>query len=75
MYTAGDMIRLGDVLWWRVNSCWAARSVSFHVGGAVLALIIVRGPRLMIWGVINCLSKFFLGLLPPLSHYYIQVAR
>ena len=35
------MIVLGDVFWGRVNSCRADRSVSFRVGGAAVALIIV----------------------------------
>ena len=39
--TREGMIVLGDVFWGRVNSCRADRSVSFRVGGAVVALIIV----------------------------------
>ena len=35
------MIVLGGVFWGRVNSCRADRSVSFRVGGAAVALIIV----------------------------------
>ena len=35
------MIVLGDVFWGRVNSCRADRSVSFRVGGAVVAVTIV----------------------------------
>ena len=41
--TREEMIVLGDVLWGRVNSCRADRSVSFRVGGAAVALIIVGG--------------------------------
>ena len=41
------MTRLGDVLWQRVNSCRTDHSVSFHIGGAALDLIIVRGSHLM----------------------------
>ena len=41
--TQEGMIVLGDVFWGRVNSCRADRSVSFRVGGAAVALIIVRG--------------------------------
>ena len=37
------MIVLGDVFWGRVNSCRADHSVSFRVGGAAVALIIVGG--------------------------------
>ena len=40
-YTGGDDRTLGDVFWGRVNSCRADRSVSFRVGGAAVALIIV----------------------------------
>ena len=44
------MIVLGDVFWDRVNSCRADRSVSFRVGGAAVALIIVgAGPTLWGW--------------------------
>ena len=39
--TREGMIVLGDVFWGRVNSCRADRSVSFRVGGAAVALIIV----------------------------------
>ena len=39
--TREGMIVLGDVFWGRVNSCRADRSVSFCVGGAAVALIIV----------------------------------
>ena len=41
--TRGGVIRLGDVFWGRVNLCRADCSVSFHVGGAAVALIIVGG--------------------------------
>ena len=34
-------LSLGCVFWGRVNSCRADRSVSFRVGGAAVALIIV----------------------------------
>ena len=40
-HTREGMIILGDVLRGRVNSCRADRSVSFRVGGAAVALIIV----------------------------------
>ena len=39
--TQEGMIVLGDVFWGRDNSCRADRSVSFRVGGAAVALIIV----------------------------------
>ena len=39
--TREGMIVLGDVFWGRVNSCRADCSVSFRVGGAAVALIIV----------------------------------
>ena len=39
--TREGMIVLGDVFWGRVNSCRADRSVSFRVGGAAVALIMV----------------------------------
>jgi hypothetical protein len=40
---------LGEVFWGRVSSCRADRIVSFHVGGAAVALIIVgAGPTS--WG-------------------------
>ena len=35
------MIVLGGVFWGRLNSCCADRGVSFCVGGAAVALIIV----------------------------------
>ena len=40
-YTGGDDRTLVDVFWGRVNSCRADRSVSFRVGGAAVALIMV----------------------------------
>ena len=39
--TREGMIILGDVFWGQVNSCRADRSVSFRVGGAAVALIMV----------------------------------
>ena len=39
--TREGIIVLGDVFWGRVNSCRADRSVSFRVGGAAVALIMV----------------------------------
>ena len=39
--TREGMHVLGDVFWGRVNSCRADCSVSFCVGGAAVALIIV----------------------------------
>ena len=39
--TREELIVLGDVFWGRVNSCRADRSVSFRVGGAAVALILV----------------------------------
>ena len=41
--TREEMIVLGDVFWGRVNSCRADHSVSFRVGGAVVAVTIVGG--------------------------------
>ena len=47
--TREAMLILRDVLWGRVNSCRADLSVSFAVGGAPVALIIVgAGPSS--WG-------------------------
>ena len=39
--TREGMLVLRDVFWGRVNSCRADRSVSFRVGGAAVAWIIV----------------------------------
>ena len=48
--TPEGMIILGDGFWGRVNSCCVDRSVSFRVGGAAVAWIIVgAGPTSWGW--------------------------
>ena len=48
--TREGMIMLGEIVWGRINSCRADRSVSFGVGGAVVAVIIVGvGPSSWGW--------------------------
>ena len=60
--TREGMIRLGDVFWGRVNSCRADRSVSFRVGGAALALIIVgAGPASWGWYAVSHRHAHFWG--------------
>ena len=55
-YTQEGMIILGDVFWGRVNSCRADRGVSFRVGGAAVALIMVG---------LDDLHLYYTHILPP----------